>query len=53
MTADGLEAVTGVEGNVYSRTDDLPKEPVRELVALDVNGERVYGMCLVRGGCEK
>lgn len=53
VTVDGLEAVTSVEGNVYSRTDGLPKEPVREIVALDANGERLYGMCFVRGGCAK
>ena len=53
VTVDGIEATTRVGGNVYSRTDDLPKEPVRKLVALDLNGERVYGMCLVQGGCEK
>ena len=52
VTADGnLEALTDVETNVYSREGGLPKEPVRALVALDADGERIYSMCLVRGGC--
>jgi hypothetical protein len=54
VTEDGdVEALTDVENNVYSREGDLPKQSVRELVALDAHGERVYSMCLVRGGCAK
>jgi hypothetical protein len=49
----GLAAETAVESNVYSRTGDLPKDVVREIVALDADGTHLYSMCLVRGGCGK
>ena len=48
-----LGAESRVESNVYSGTGDPPKEAVREIVALDAHGKRLYSMCLMRGGCEK
>lgn len=49
----GIVAETRVEHNVYSRTSELPDGAVREIVALDADGGRIYSLCLVRGGCEK
>jgi hypothetical protein len=46
-----LEAVTPVEDNVYLRTSDLPTTPIREIVAVDANGMRLYSECFVRRGC--
>ena len=47
---DGTLYRTPVVDNVYS-TDDLPRVPVRELVAYDANGNRVYTQCFARSGC--
>ena len=51
VTADGSRVTTPVEDNVYLRTDGLPTEPVREIVALDPTGNQLYSQCLTRGGC--
>ena len=52
-TSDGrVVATTDVVDNVYLRTDDLPSEPVRAIVAFDSGGARLYTECLARDGCE-
>ena len=52
-TADGdVVAVTPVTDNVYIRTEGLPTDPVRSLVAFDANGKRVYVQCLDPPGCQ-
>jgi hypothetical protein len=52
VTRDGsVEAATSVEDNVYLRTADLPPTPIREIVALDANGTRLYSECFVSEGC--
>jgi hypothetical protein len=47
---DGTLYRTPVVDNVYS-TDDLPRVPVRALVAFDADGKQVYVQCLARAGC--
>jgi hypothetical protein len=51
LTAGGSEAETPVQDNVYERTEELPKESVRGIVARDAKGMAVYRFCVVRGGC--
>jgi len=51
VTADGtLTALTPVIDNVYiAEGSALPDEPVKEIVALDSNGTRLYSECLIAG----
>jgi hypothetical protein len=51
VSVDGTRASTSVEDNVYMRTEDLPKEAVRSIVARDAEGSPIYTWCLLRGGC--
>jgi hypothetical protein len=51
IAVDGSRVTTPVQDNVYLRTEDLPSERVREIVAVDSAGSPLYSMCLVRGGC--
>jgi hypothetical protein len=52
VTGEGRTvAVTPVIDNVYIRTDDLPTEPIRALVALDANGDRLFTECFAQDGC--
>jgi len=51
VTLSGSRAAADVEDNVYLRTDDLPRERVREISALNARGSVIYKICLMRGGC--
>jgi len=51
VTVSGSRVTTSAEDNVYLRTDRLPSERVREIVAVDSAGSPIYSMCLMRGGC--
>lgn len=44
-------AETAVEDNVYLRTDGLPSDRVRGIVALDSAGAPLYTYCIAGGGC--
>jgi hypothetical protein len=51
VTVNGSRVTTSVQDNVYLRTDGLPRERVREIVAADSAGSPIYTMCLLHGGC--
>ena len=51
VTVNGSRVTTSVQDNVYLRTDGLPSEPVREIVAIDSAGSQLFGMCVMREGC--
>ncbi len=51
LTANGVEAETPVDQNVYSRMEDLPSAGVLGIVALDANGDRLHVQCFARKGC--
>ncbi len=51
VSVNGSRVTTSVEDSVYLRTDGLPSEPVREIVAVDSAGSPLFSMCLIRGGC--
>lgn len=51
VTVNGSRVTTPVQNNVYLRTDGLPNDPLREIVAIDSAGSPLFSMCLMRGGC--
>lgn len=53
LTANGSQAETAVEDNVYVRAEGLPREGIRGIVARDAEGKVVYTICFARGGCAR
>jgi hypothetical protein len=51
LTANGIEAETAVDQNVYSRVEDLPNTDVLGIVALNANGDRLHVLCFMRPNC--
>jgi hypothetical protein len=50
-TDDVLRDVTTVENNVYDAVN-LPRFSPKQIVAFDKKGERVYALCVQKGGCK-